>query len=123
MVHVKSEKEIDLIRESCRIVKDTLDFVGTKHMSAAAALFLYSLLPQFRFWRLTTKTPKVAFPSGEGGFPRKRLRCSGKDGRGPCRWDSIYRDRSTRHNVRGPLPTRCAGHLPLQGEGFWRPHR
>ena len=30
MIHVKSEKEIDLIRESCKIVRDTLDFVGSK---------------------------------------------------------------------------------------------
>lgn len=30
MIHVKSEREIDLIRESCRIVKDTLAFVERK---------------------------------------------------------------------------------------------
>ena len=30
MIFVKSEKEIDLIRESCKIVKETLDFVGSK---------------------------------------------------------------------------------------------
>ncbi len=28
MINVKNEKEIELIRESCRIVKETLDFVG-----------------------------------------------------------------------------------------------
>ena len=28
MITVKSEKEIELMRESCRIVKETLDFVG-----------------------------------------------------------------------------------------------
>lgn len=30
MVIIKSEKEIEYMRESCRIVKDTLDFVGKK---------------------------------------------------------------------------------------------
>ena len=30
MIRVKSEKEINLIRESCKIVKDTLQFVGSK---------------------------------------------------------------------------------------------
>ena len=30
MVHVKSEKEIDLMRESCKIVKETLEFVGSR---------------------------------------------------------------------------------------------
>ena len=30
MITVKSEKEIELMRESCRIVKETLDFVGKK---------------------------------------------------------------------------------------------
>ncbi len=28
MIHIKSPQEIELIRESCRIVKETLDFVG-----------------------------------------------------------------------------------------------
>lgn len=28
MVTVKNQKEIDLMRESCRIVKETLDYVG-----------------------------------------------------------------------------------------------
>ena len=27
MIYVKSEKEIDLIRESCKIVRDTLQFI------------------------------------------------------------------------------------------------
>ena len=30
MIHVKTEKEIELIRESCKIVHDTLEFVGSK---------------------------------------------------------------------------------------------
>lgn len=30
MIHVKSEKEIDLMREPCKIVRDTLAFVGSK---------------------------------------------------------------------------------------------
>ena len=30
MIHVKSEKEIEKIRESCRIVRDTLHFVEKK---------------------------------------------------------------------------------------------
>ncbi len=30
MIHVRSEKEIEKIRESCKIVRDTLDFVGSK---------------------------------------------------------------------------------------------
>ena len=28
MIHIKSPQEIALMRESCRIVKETLDFVG-----------------------------------------------------------------------------------------------
>ena len=28
MITVKNEQEIELMRESCRIVKETLDFVG-----------------------------------------------------------------------------------------------
>ena len=30
MIHLKTEKEIELIRESCKIVHDTLEFVGSK---------------------------------------------------------------------------------------------
>ena len=30
MIRIKSEKEIDLMRESCKVVKDTLSFVGSK---------------------------------------------------------------------------------------------
>ena len=30
MIHIKSEKEIDLMRESCKIVRDTLAFVESR---------------------------------------------------------------------------------------------
>ena len=30
MIHVKSESEINLMREPCKIVHDTLEFVGSK---------------------------------------------------------------------------------------------
>lgn len=33
MIHVKSDEEIDIMREPCRIVKETLEFVG-KHIKA-----------------------------------------------------------------------------------------
>ena len=62
---------------------------------------------------------KLAFLYGESGFPGKCLHCSGKDGRGPCRWDNDYCVIGTISNVRGgPLPTRCAGHLPQRGKAF-----
>ena len=43
------------------------------------------------------------------------MRCSGKDGRGPRRWDNLYWSRGARRIVRRPLPTRYAGHLPQRG--------
>ncbi len=77
--------------------------------------FVGTVLVNTDLSRRRQRVPKVAFPSGEGGFPRKRLRCSGKDGRGPRRWDNVYRNKGAGRNVRGPLPTRYAGHLPQRG--------
>ena len=64
MVHVKSEKEIDLIRESCRIVKDTLDFVGTKICAGMTTKELDTLIE--RFIRSEGANPSCL---GYGGFP------------------------------------------------------
>ena len=47
MIHVKSEKEIDLIRESCQIVKRTFDFVGTKIKAGMTTKELDTLIERF----------------------------------------------------------------------------
>ena len=64
MVHIKSEKEIDLMREPCRIVKDTLAFVGTKIRAGMTTKELDTLIERFI-------RSEGAYPSclGYGGFP------------------------------------------------------
>ncbi len=64
MVHVKSEREIELMREPCRIVKDTLQFVGTKIEAGMTTKELDTLIERFI-------RSEGAYPSclGYGGFP------------------------------------------------------
>lgn len=47
MIHVKSEREIDLMREPCRIVKDTLAFVGEKIHAGMTTKELDVLIERF----------------------------------------------------------------------------
>ncbi len=64
MIHVKSEKEIDLMREPCRIVKDTLHFVSKKIQAGMTTKDLDVLIERFI-------RSEGAYPSclGYGGFP------------------------------------------------------
>ena len=64
MIHVKSEKEIELIRESCRVVKATFDFVGTKIRAGMTTKELDTLIE--RFIRSEGANPSCL---GYGGFP------------------------------------------------------
>ena len=64
MVHVKSEKEIDLIRESCKIVRDTLDFVGSKIQAGMSTREVDELVE--RYIRVSGGNPSCL---GYGGFP------------------------------------------------------
>lgn len=47
MIPIKSEKEIELMREPCRIVKDTLAFVGTKIKAGMTTKELDVLIERF----------------------------------------------------------------------------
>ena len=47
MIHVKSEKEIELIREACRVVKATFDFVSTKIKAGMTTKELDTLIERF----------------------------------------------------------------------------
>lgn len=64
MIHVKSEKEIELMREPCRIVRDTLHFVETKIHAGITTKELDTLIERFI-------RSEGAYPSclGYGGFP------------------------------------------------------
>ena len=64
MIHVKSEKEIELIREPCRIVRDTLNFVGEKIHAGMTTKELDVLIE--RFIRSEGANPSCL---GYGGFP------------------------------------------------------
>lgn len=64
MIHVKSEREIDLMREPCRIVKDTLAFVGEKIHAGMTTKELDVLIE--RFIRSEGARPSCL---GYGGFP------------------------------------------------------
>ena len=64
MIHVKSEKEIDLIRESCRVVKATFDFVESKICAGMTTKELDTLIE--RFIRSEGANPSCL---GYGGFP------------------------------------------------------
>ena len=64
MIHVKSEKEIELMREPYRIVRDTLKFVETKICAGMTTKELDVLIERFI-------RSEGAYPSclGYGGFP------------------------------------------------------
>lgn len=64
MIHVKSEKEIDLMRESCTIVKDTLAFVESKIGAGMSTKEVDELVERYI-------RSAGAYPSclGYGGFP------------------------------------------------------
>jgi len=64
MIHVKSEKEIDLLREPCKIVKETLEFVGTKIQAGMSTKEVDELVE--RYIRACGANPSCL---GYGGFP------------------------------------------------------
>ena len=64
MIQIKSEKEIDLIRESCKIVRDTLDFVGSKIKAGMSTREVDELVE--RYIRSSGANPSCL---GYGGFP------------------------------------------------------
>ena len=64
MIHVKSEKEIDLMREPCKIVRDTLAFVGSKIKAGMSTREVDELVE--RYIRSSGATPSCL---GYGGFP------------------------------------------------------
>lgn len=64
MIHVKSEKEIDLMREPCKIVRDTLAFVGTKIKAGMSTKEVDELVE--RYIRSSGANPSCL---GYGGFP------------------------------------------------------
>lgn len=64
MIHIKSEKEIDLMRESCKIVHDTLAFVGSKIKAGMSTKEIDELAERYI-------RSYGAYPSclGYGGYP------------------------------------------------------
>ena len=64
MIHIKSEKEIDLMRESCKIVHDTLEFVGGKIKAGMSTKEIDELAERYI-------RSYGAYPSclGYGGYP------------------------------------------------------
>lgn len=64
MVYIKSEKEIDLMREPCKIVKDTLAFIGSKIQAGMSTKEVDELVERYI-------RSSGAYPSclGYGGFP------------------------------------------------------
>lgn len=64
MIYVKSEKEIDLMREPCKIVKDTLAFVGSKICAGMSTKEVDELVE--RYIRASGAYPSCL---GYGGFP------------------------------------------------------
>ncbi len=64
MIHVKSEKEIDCLREPCKIVRDTLDFVGSKIKAGMSTKEVDELVE--RYIRASGAIPSCL---GYGGFP------------------------------------------------------
>ena len=64
MIHVKSEKEIDLIREPCKIVRDTLNFVSSKIQAGMSTREVDELVE--RYIRASGANPSCI---GYGGFP------------------------------------------------------
>ena len=64
MIHVKSEREIDLMREPCKIVRDTLAFVGSKIKAGMSTREVDELIE--RYIRSSGANPSCL---GYGGFP------------------------------------------------------
>lgn len=64
MIHVKSEREIDLLREPCKIVRDTLEFVGSKIQAGMSTREVDELVE--RYIRASGANPSCL---GYGGFP------------------------------------------------------
>ena len=64
MIHVKSEKEIELIHEACKIVRDTLNFVGSKIKAGMTTKEVDTLVE--RYIRSCGANPSCL---GYGGFP------------------------------------------------------
>ena len=64
MIYVKSEKEIDLMREPCKIVRDTLQFVGSKIQAGMSTKEIDELVE--RYIRASGAYPSCL---GYGGFP------------------------------------------------------
>ena len=64
MVHVKSDKEIELMREPCKIVRDTLAFVGSKICAGMSTKEIDELVE--RYIRASGAYPSCL---GYGGFP------------------------------------------------------
>ena len=64
MIHVKSEKEIDLMREPCKIVKETLEFVGSRIKAGMSTREVDELVG--RYIRSSGGNPSCI---GYGGFP------------------------------------------------------
>ena len=64
MIYVKSEKEIDLMREPCKVVKDTLAFVGSKICAGMSTKEVDELVE--RYIRASGAIPSCL---GYGGFP------------------------------------------------------
>lgn len=64
MIHVKSEREIDLMREPCKIVRDTLAFVGSKIKAGMSTREVDELVE--RYIRSYGANPSCL---GYGGFP------------------------------------------------------
>ena len=64
MIHVKSEKEIDLMREPCKIVKETLEFVGSRIKAGMNTREVDELVE--RYIRSSGGNPSCI---GYGGFP------------------------------------------------------
>lgn len=64
MIHVKSESEIDLMRESCKIVRDTLEFVAARIKAGMSTKEVDELVERYI-------RSAGAYPSclGYGGFP------------------------------------------------------
>ena len=64
MIHVKTEKEIDLMREPCKIVKETLAFVGSRIKAGMSTREVDELVE--RYIRASGANPSCL---GYGGFP------------------------------------------------------
>jgi methionyl aminopeptidase len=64
MINVKSAKEIDLMRESCKIAKETLEFVGSKIKAGMSTKEVDELVE--RYIRSSGAIPSCL---GYGGFP------------------------------------------------------